>query len=144
MYNVYNCRTIKRASASGLKSSEYKIGDCSVLVIEPDLVNQFILKKYFDKRKIDLDFTSDLNDGLKMVQVKSYDLIFLDIPYLVKEVISLIVKLRKLDAYMTIPIIGMTVMLRPEVTKRAKEVGVCEVVLRPFNLTSILGHYLGI
>ncbi|MNX36804.1 hypothetical protein D3C86_671000 [compost metagenome] len=79
-----------------------------------------------------------------MLKAKSYALIFLDIPYLFEDVINLTMKIRSLDAYLTTPIIGMAIMLRPSVTSRMKDVGLCEVVLRPFNPAGILSHYLGI
>lgn len=122
------------------------IAGISILVAEDNLVNQFVIKRFLKKWKINFDIANNGKEALEIVQEKEYDLILMDLHMPVMDGLEATKAIRKLphDKYKSIPIIALSASAVADIQNYVKKSGMNDFASKPFTpgeLTRIIYKY---
>ncbi len=108
--------------------------DKKILIIDDYIVNLNIAKKFLAKIGIDPDLAPSGLDAMNMVTEKRYDLIFLDLQMPEMDGFEVCRRIRKMEGwYAEMPIIALTAAFVSEVQGRIMEVGMNDILAKPFK-----------
>ncbi|PCJ18162.1 MAG: hypothetical protein COB02_11275 [Candidatus Cloacimonadota bacterium] len=129
---------IKEQEALDIEERTYEFKK-KILLIEDDLVSQFLMKEYFSLLKLDYDLAVDGEEALYLVQLNKYDCILLDFKLPKMSGIDLTSEIKKSNSlnYETI-IIGLTANTDLKIKKEALEAGMNVILFKPIRYTSLV------
>jgi len=84
------------------------------------------------------EMANDGEAGLEALKKGGIDLIFSDINMPIMNGLDMVEKIREQDEYKFIPIVMLTTESKPELKKRAQDLGVKAWLLKPFNKEKFL------
>lgn len=118
------------------KKSIEKIKDSTILIVEDDDNSRFSLE-YTLKNLCTLEFTNNGEDAIKMVSLKKYDLIIMDMGLKGISGLDATKEIRKINGYQDIPILAVTAFAMIGDKEKAIEGGCTYYISKPFNFSEL-------
>ncbi len=117
-----------------------KLKGCKVLLAEDVEMNQFIASSILEERNIQIDIASNGKEVIEMVQLKTYDIILMDIsmPYIDGIQATSIIRSMKDPKINRIPIIAITANALNGDEKKYKDAGMNGYISKPFQEIQLL------
>ncbi len=115
----------------------------SILVVEDNKVNQLLMQKTLERKKIKTSLVFNGQEALNMLQTKKFDLIFLDIQMPVMDGYTTARKIRSNN--IATPIIAMTAFALPGEKQKCYDAGMDVYLAKPLDynqLDKVLREYL--
>ena len=106
-----------------------------ILVVEDNRINQMVTQKIMDKQQVKCDMVSDGLEAIEILKEKQYDIILMDINMPVINGFETSRRIRKMG--ITTPIIALTAFDKEEVAQEAEEVGIDDIIIKPFEPASL-------
>ena len=106
-----------------------------ILVVEDNRINQMVTQKIMDKQQVKCDMVSDGLETIEILKEKQYDIILMDINMPVINGFETSRRIRKMG--ITTPIIALTAFDKEEVAQEAEEVGIDDIIIKPFEPASL-------
>lgn len=133
----------KQLSASNTikKVENYeKLKGCKVLLAEDVEMNQFIARSILEERNIQIDIASNGKEVIEMVQLKTYDIILMDIsmPYIDGIQATSIIRSMKDPLINRIPILAITANTLKGDEKKYRDAGMNGYISKPFQEKQLL------
>jgi two-component system, OmpR family, copper resistance phosphate regulon response regulator CusR len=114
------------------------MNEISILIVEDEQRVAEILKKQLEDSGYSADIACDGNIGKKLVEVKRYNLIILDINLPLLNGYDLCKEIRKINS--RIPIIMLTALGTPDNKVMGFDAGADDYVLKPFDFRELLAR----
>ncbi len=111
-----------------------------VLVAEDNKTNQIVIKGLLSKLNVGSIVVAE--DGLKAIEQcleHEFDLIFMDMQMPVKDGLQATLEIKSLNKNNQTPVIALTANVFEEDRKRCAEVGMCDFLGKPINLSQLEG-----
>ncbi len=105
-----------------------------VLVVEDHPMNQQIAREVLEGAGIIVDMAGNGAEGLRRVQVASYDLVLMDVQMPIMDGLEATRKIREIDRFASLPIIAMTANAMDQDRKSTHEAGMNAHVAKPINV----------
>jgi len=102
-----------------------------ILLVEDNLVNVFVAKKYFTKWGVSFDLAENGLIGVYKVKQDAYDLVLMDIQMPVMDGIQATLEIRKFNS--EIPIFAISANVLNETAERALAAGMNDYIHKPFD-----------
>ncbi|MCO4783235.1 MAG: response regulator [Candidatus Cloacimonetes bacterium] len=110
-----------------------------VLLVEDDMVSQFLMKEYFALLKVNYDLATDGDEALYLTQTIQYDCILLDFNLPKMSGIELTKKIRQKDNINSqSAIIGLTATIGSKHKKEATDAGMAFVLNKPIRYEKLV------
>lgn len=106
-----------------------------ILVVEDNKINQMVTQKVIERHKHTCKLVDNGYDAIEIVQKEKFDAILMDINMPVIDGYETARMIRNLG--INIPIIALTAFDKNEVLKQSVEVGIDDVVIKPFSPTEL-------
>ncbi len=147
-----NCNKNTLETSPGIELQD--LSGFRVLLAEDNLVNQTIMRKFFDRWQLDHTIVSDgrmaldaLEKSCKMPsEAKAFDLILMDIQMPVMDGVEASLRIRSSDRpYCDVPIVALTADVTRETRDRAEHAGMNAFISKPFipaELIAVLNEQL--
>lgn len=111
----------------------------SVLLVDDDMRNTFALSKLLKKHGIRVEIADNGEMALeKLRQVKTIELVIMDIMMPVMDGYQAIQEIRKTPAWSELPIIALTARAMPEEQERCMEAGANDYLVKPVDIERLL------
>ena len=94
-----------------------------------------VTQKIMDKQQVKCDMVSDGLEAIEILKEKQYDIILMDINMPVINGFETSRRIRKMG--ITTPIIALTAFDKEEVAQEAEEVGIDDIIIKPFEPASL-------
>lgn len=107
--------------------------DLNILIVEDNKINQIVTKKILEKNNYQCVIVENGHDAIKIVQEIKFDVILMDLNMPLIDGFETTKIIRELG--FTIPIIALTAFESKEVEVQAAEVGIDDIVMKPFEPT---------
>lgn len=106
-----------------------------LLLVEDNLINQMVARKFLEKWKVRYDIASDGKQALELVQVNDYNIVLMDIQMPVMDGYESTRAIRELNdhKYKILPIIALTASVLMDVQSKINEAGMNDYLIKPFN-----------
>lgn len=117
----------------------------SILLVEDNEINILVAKTFLERWGANIDVAQNGQEALNLLDVKKHHLVLMDMHMPVMDGYEATKRMRMNGV--TIPIIALTASLPREVENRVKELGVNDIIVKPFvpdDLFRIVLHYTGI
>lgn len=111
----------------------------SVLLVEDDLINQQVISRLIEKVADNVDIAMDGEKALTMVEEKIYDFILMDISVPIIDGIELTKMIRKMKAYLDVPIVALTAHSHTEIKKMCIDSGMNDYLTKPVRAKELYG-----
>ncbi len=114
-----------------------------ILLVEDNEINKLVTEKFLASYGVVLEIASDGAEGWKKIQENTYDLILLDINIPIKNGYEIAKATR--DFNINTPIVAVTASELTEIEAKVYEVGMNDILIKPFNkesIQNILSKYL--
>lgn len=107
----------------------------NVLLVEDLEINQVVALKFLKKWGIMPDIATNGEDAVKMVSLKDYDIVLMDLQMPIMDGYSATTKIRQLDnpRFKELPIIALTASAMLEEKDRVYKVGMNDFISKPFK-----------
>lgn len=125
---VMQCDVLKQTNECLTVATEKKY----ILVAEDNVVNRRIVSKMLDKLEYKYTITCNGEEAVKAARNQNFDTIFLDVGMPIMSGIEAAKEIRKINSQVSI--IGMTGYSSDEILQEFKEVGVTEILFKPFTI----------
>ena len=119
-----------------------------ILLVEDHPINQKLALAILQKQQLDVDLAENGLEAIKMLNLKSYDLILMDCQMPVMDGFEASARIRSGEAgeeARKTPIIALTANAMKEDIERCTEAGMNDHIAKPFTLTTLqtaLAHWL--
>ena len=107
----------------------------SIIVAEDNLINQKVAQTLFKNLGFEIDIANDGNQLIKMVALKKYDIIFMDMMMPEKDGMQATIELRAKG--FKIPVVAMTASASKEDIDRAYSIGMNDYVVKPVRINTV-------
>jgi len=104
-----------------------------VLVVEDNLANQLVAKKFLTKWGLNVTIAEDGLIALKLLSYQDFDLILMDIQMPNMNGYEATRAIRKMEKYRKLPIIALTASVHSGIGEKALDAGMNDYVLKPFE-----------
>jgi CheY-like chemotaxis protein len=102
-----------------------------ILVVEDNKINQIVTRKIIERKNYPCTIVESGYEALDLLKTATFDIILMDINMPVIDGYETSKMIR--DLGIDTPIIALTAFERSEVEAKAKEFGITDVVIKPFN-----------
>lgn len=109
-----------------------------ILIVDDASLIRNIAHKAATEAGYETVLANDGQAGIDALENNEIDFIFSDINMPIMDGLEMVEKIRELKDYKFIPIVMLTTESKPELKKRAKELGVKAWLLKPFNKEKFL------
>lgn len=110
----------------------------NILFVEDNLSNQYVFKKFIET-SVNVDFASNGEIAIEFVNIKKYDLIFLDINLGAGiDGIEVLKRIRKIESYKNTPIIALTGYAMEHDRENFLSNGFDYFVMKPFGRSDLM------
>ncbi len=110
-----------------------------ILLVEDNIANRYLVKEVLKKYKgVVVDEASNGLEALDILEKKSYDLILLDLQMPKMDGYETLMHIKQNKKLKNIPVIAFTAMAFKKEIDKLKEMGFCDVILKPINMKSFL------
>ena len=110
-----------------------------ILLVEDNIANRYLVKEVLKKyRGVGVDEASNGLEALDILEKKSYDLILLDLQMPKMDGYETLMHIKQNKKLKNIPVIAFTAMAFKKEIDKLKEMGFCDVILKPINMKSFL------
>ena len=116
--------------------------DLRILVVEDNKINQLVTKKTMDRNNISCDMVSDGLAALELLKTEKYDVILMDINMPIINGFETSRRIRHLG--INTPIIALTAFDKEEITDEAREAGINDIIIKPFEPTLLFQMIQGL
>jgi len=107
----------------------------SIIVAEDNLINQKVAQTLFKNLGFEIDIANDGNQLIKMIGLKKYDIVFMDMMMPEKDGIQATIELRAKGS--KLPIVAMTASASKEDIDRAYSIGMNDYVVKPVRINTV-------
>jgi PAS domain S-box-containing protein len=107
----------------------------SIILAEDNLINQKVAQTLFKNIGFEIDIANDGNQLIKMIALKKYDIIFMDVMMPEKDGIQATIELRAKGV--KLPIIAMTASASKTDVDRAYSIGMNDYVIKPVRINKV-------
>ncbi|MBF0297221.1 MAG: PAS domain S-box protein [Oligoflexia bacterium] len=125
-------------SSANFDIKNINISNLKIVVADDSFINQLVIGELFKKNNFKTDIVSNGKELLKIMQVNSYDLLFIDC-YMPEidgfEATRRIRNGEARDIHKNIPIIAITAATSPADKKKCLAAGMNDILAKPFELT---------
>lgn len=104
-----------------------------ILVVEDNLANQLVAKKFLSKWELKVSIAEDGEVALKLLESEDFDLILMDIQMPKMDGYEATKAIRKMQKYENIPIIALTASISSGVSEKVFGAGMNDHILKPFE-----------
>ena len=101
-----------------------------ILVVDDNEINRYVTNKILTQCGFEVDLAEDGQIAVDKVATKQYDLILMDLHMPIMDGYEATIRLRQQGVH--IPIIALTANLPNEIDEKLKNVGINNVVVKPF------------
>ncbi|OIN12739.1 ATP-binding protein [Oceanisphaera psychrotolerans] len=142
-------RAEARDQGPELKCGTRVMPGCSILVVEDNPINQHVARRLLASLGHRCDIAAHGADALQRASEQSYDLIFMDYHMPGMDGVEVTRHIRRLGPQAPndgVPIIALTADIQPQVSKKFRSAGACDLLVKPFtraNLQLVLEKWLG-
>lgn len=102
-----------------------------ILVVEDNKINQIVTKKIIERHNHPCTIVESGYEAIDLLKISSFDVILMDISMPVIDGYETSKMIRQLG--IETPIIALTAFEKSEVESKAKEFGISDVIIKPFN-----------
>ncbi len=107
----------------------------SIILAEDNLINQKVAQTLFKNLGFEIDIANDGNQLMKMVALKKYDIVFMDMMMPEKDGMQATIELRAKG--FKIPVVAMTASASKEDIDRAYSIGMNDYVVKPVRINTV-------
>jgi PAS domain S-box-containing protein len=106
-----------------------------ILVVEDNLLNQLVARKYLEKWEAQFDIVDDGLKAYNLVKERDFDIILMDIQMPVMDGYEATRMIRQIPGkkYENVPIIALTASILLEIHKKITDSGMNDFLIKPFN-----------
>lgn len=136
--DIQQCTTAQNVQT--LKHKGMRIFDMPIhiLLVEDNATNQKVFARLLRKAEIDCDIAADGFDALRLLELKRYDIIFMDCQMPNMDGYETTQKIRTLSGgYSRVPIIAMTACAMEGDRERCIEAGMNDYLVKPVDLSKL-------
>jgi len=125
--------------SSLVKPVDMPVGPANVrvLLVEDNLVNQKVASKMIEKLGFKVDVCSDGEQAVRVLQSTPYDIVFMDCQMPVMDGHEATLRIRKIDACESIPVIAMTASATKDERDRCIVSGMNDFISKPISTNDI-------
>lgn len=117
-------------------SEQVDYSQLSVLIAEDNKTNQIVLKGFLKQLGVGaITIAQDGEEAINLCKAGHFDLIFMDMQMPIKDGLQATIEIKQMEAFHDVPIIALTANVFEEDKKRCFDVGMCDFVSKPINLT---------
>ena len=109
-----------------------------ILIVDDASLIRNITSRAVTEAGFEVVVANNGEEGLEIVRSGGIDFIFSDINMPIMSGLEMIEKIREIDSCRFLPIVMLTTETKPELQKRAKELGVKAWLVKPFNKDKFL------
>lgn len=109
------------------------IKGAEILVAEDNLLNQQIVYEMLSQKDMNVDIVNNGKEAIEALNIKDYNLIFMDIQMSVMDGYSATRKIRENDRFSKLPIIAMTAHAMKSAIDKCKEAGMNDYLTKPIE-----------
>ncbi|NLD93962.1 MAG: response regulator [Fibrobacter sp.] len=116
-------------------------GSITILLVEDNLINQYVSKKIFEKIGITVDIVSNGIEAIEVLEKKKYDLVFMDIHMPEMDGIQATRIIRNpapTSLNSSIPIIAITASAMNSDREECRNAGMNDFISKPFSINAII------
>jgi PAS domain S-box-containing protein len=119
--------------------AHFDLNNYRILIAEDSESNQYLMANYLNKVKIQFDFAENGLEAIKLIQSKSYNLVFMDLQMPAMDGITATKRIRNLQGayYQHIPIIALTANAYSNIVDLTAEAGMNDYLGKPFKPSDI-------
>lgn len=139
---IHTERKVERKSNQGPTEESKPFAGIPMLLVEDNEVNILVAKTFLERWGATIDVALNGEEALTMLDVSKHRLVLMDMHMPVMDGYEATQRMRA--SGVTIPIIALTASLPREVTSRIHQVGVDEIVVKPFvpdELFKVILHH---
>ncbi|WP_425641989.1 response regulator [Marinomonas gallaica] len=117
-------------------SEQVDYSQLSVLIAEDNKTNQIVLNGFLKRLGVNaITIAQDGEEAINLCKDGHFDLIFMDMQMPIKDGLQATTEIKQMEAFHDVPIIALTANVFEEDKKRCFNVGMCDFVSKPINLT---------
>ena len=121
-----------------LDDDNHNFSHLNILVAEDNKTNQIVIKGLLNKLNVgSIALVEDGEQAIEQCNAHKFDLIFMDIQMPVKDGLQATLEIKKMEKYHSVPIIALTANVFEEDKKHCMEVGMCDFIAKPVNVTQL-------
>jgi CheY-like chemotaxis protein len=107
-----------------------------ILVVDDDRIILEVLKRILERERIETHCVSSGEEAVEQIKIKNYSLMITDLCMPGMDGFELTRKVLEIAPHM--PIIMDTGSISPKIIRLAKEIGISEVLAKPFHMKELL------
>lgn len=100
------------------------------------------MRCHLKNKCLKVDFTNQYQQIMSMIESNRCDMILLNIGVHEQSILETIQNIRNIDEYAKTPVLGLTVLPSGEFNELARNLGLCGVIVKPFDPNVVLKHSL--
>lgn len=106
-----------------------------ILIAEDNEANRFVISRFLENWKVDHDFAVNGLEVIAKIQLKTYDMVFMDLHMPELDGYEATREIRELSGtyYQIVPIVALTASALASVSTQIKEFGMDDFLLKPFE-----------
>lgn len=124
---------VKEITIGATVEDEFPLEGMKVLLAEDNLVNQTIMRKFFEKWKVNFKVASNGHEVLELLEVESFNMVLMDLQMPMMDGLEASRRIRGSNStYSQMPIIALTANTTNELSEQVHQVGINAFVSKPF------------
>ena len=129
----------KAAPAENRKSGQYVAPDAHILVVDDNAYNRKVIREFTEPALIQVDDVESGYEAVEMIDIKDYDLIFMDIRMPHMDGMQTLAKIREDYPDFDTPVIALTGDIMNGVEEKLLALGFSGFLAKPVSLSKLLG-----